>query len=343
MNKALTSSILGLAIVAGIATTLVLTTETPDSSTVSDTNTPPPQPFQAPADYTVPSADTVIKPESLPELPPELAGLEPDAQLQTDKDGNLIPTHDLRLLLDFYLANVDQEPLNVVLQRIRLALGQRLQEPALGQALALLERYVSYGMSLEEMQARMPAGVTTEGFDLAALKQRQQALDSLRQEYFDRDENAAFFQDEQQLDDFTLARLEVENNESLSAAEKQRRIAQLEQQLPEKVRTARKRAVVHGDVYEKAEALKANNASEAELFQLRAAELGEQAALELAKLDKQQAQWKQRLADYRQQKAQIEQASLSPTDRDAAIGELRERLFSGPEQMRVRALDADGY
>lgn len=339
MKKTLISLSLGFAVLAGATSAILLTTDDKRPDTANAEPQVQSAPTAAAMDFSM--GGTTVKPEALPDMPPELAGLEPEVKLLTDKDGNLVPSHDLRLLLDFYLANVDQEPLDLVLQRIRSALGEKLQEPALGQALALLERYVSYGMSMEQMQETLPAGVTKDGFDLEALKQRQLALENLRQEHFGREENQAFFGDEQQLDEFTLARLDVESDASLSAAEKQRRVAQLEQQLPEPIRKARKRAVVHGDVYEKAETMKANNASEAEIYQLRAAELGEEAAMELAKLDKQQQQWKQRLSDYRQQRAQIEQASLSPADREAAIGDLRERMFSGPEQLRVRALDAD--
>jgi len=277
----------------------------------------------------------------LPPLPPELEGLEPDTVLLTNADGNLVPSHDLRVLLDFFLANIDQEPLTTVLARIRAALSQRLEEPALGQALSLLKRYIGYRMALEPLQDDLPDGMTQTGFDLEVLRQRQERMEQLQHAHFDREEQTAFFGEETQLDNYTLAKLTIEQNPSLTADEKKQYLEQLNQQLPEPIRVARKRAVIHGDVYEHAEALKASNASDTELYQLRARELGEEAALQLAQLDQQQQAWQQRLSQYRQEKSRIVQAGLSEPDQASAITRLRERLFSGPEKLRVRALDGD--
>ena len=279
--------------------------------------------------------------KSLPPLPPELEGLEPDTRLVTDAEGNLIPSKHLRILLDFYLANLDQEPLATVLARIQATLGQQLGEPALGQALSLLERYVGYRMALEDLQAKTPGGITRAGFDLDTLQQRQVQMEQLQHDHFNRNEQAAFFQEDAKLDNYTLARLDIEQNPALTAAQKQQQLEQLSQQLPETVRIARKRAVIHGEVYQKAETLKANQASDTEVYQLRARELGEDAALELAKLDQQQQAWQQRLADYQQQKSRAVQAGLSDTDQARAITQLRNRLFSGAERLRVRALEGD--
>ncbi|MBD3640535.1 MAG: lipase chaperone [Marinobacter sp.] len=259
-----------------------------------------------------------------------------------DDAQNLIPTKDLRVLFDFYLANLDTEPLPRALQRIRAALGQRLVEPALGQSLALLERYVSYRLALDEMDRQLPPGVTADGFDLTALRQRQQALEALRLSQFSPEENSAFFDDEQRLDNYTLARLEIERSETLSSEDKQQQLTSLEQQLPEAQRQARKRATVNGEIYARAEALKAEDASKEKLYQVRANALGAVAAANLAQLDEQQQQWQARLNQYAQARARITEAGLSPSDRDAEVEALRERLFSGREQVRVRALEVDG-
>lgn len=277
----------------------------------------------------------------LPPLPPELRGLEPDTDLSTDGGGNLIPSHDLRVLLDFFLANIDQEPLDTALARIHHALSRQLEEPALSQAVSLLERYVGYRMALEQLQEDLPDGMTQAGFDLEALQQRQEQMKQLQHAHFDQEEQAAFFSEDTQVDNYTLAKLAIEQNSSLSANEREQYLAQLDQQLPEPIRVARKRAVIHGEIYQQTEALKAGNASDTELYQFRAQELGEEAALELAKLDQQQQAWQQRLSDYRQEKSRIAQAGLSETDQANAITRLRDRLFDGPEKLRVRALDGD--
>ncbi|KAA1172789.1 hypothetical protein FWJ25_13320 [Marinobacter salinexigens] len=275
----------------------------------------------------------------LPPLPSELQGLEPDSRLATDEYGNLLPTPELRRLFDFHLANLDREPLGLVLQRIQSALNTRLAEPAEAQALALLERYVDYRMAVGELQERLPGGVTMDGFDVAALRQRQAGLDALRQDYFGAAESAAFFGRDQQLDDFTLARLEIEQNTLFDPDEKKRQLQILEQQLPENVQRARTRATINADLYQQTDVLKRTGASKTELYQLRAGALGETAATRLAVLDEQQKLWQDRLSQYNHDKARIQQSGLSPTDRDKATESLRNRLFNGPEQLRVRALE----
>ncbi|MDI9243896.1 lipase secretion chaperone [Marinobacter sp. CHS3-4] len=287
---------------------------------------------------TLPNANTEA---ALPPLPPELRGLEPDAQLRTDENGNLIPSEDLKVLLDFYLANIDQEPLATVLARIRSALAQRLQEPALSQSLSLLERYVGYRMALDSLEKALPDGMAESGFDQGALRQRLSRLEQLQHDYFAREEIDAFFEDDLSIDRFTLARIDIQQNPSLTAEERQQQLKNLEQTLPQPVREARKRAVIHGDVYQQAEAMKASNASDAELYQFRASQLGEEAALELAELDRKQQAWRQRLAHYQQEKSRVIEAGLSESDQANAISELQNRLFNDREQLRVRALDAD--
>lgn len=278
--------------------------------------------------------------ETLPPLPEELRGLEPDRHLATDSDGNLQPNRGLRRLFDFYLANVDREPLPLVLQRINAALSRQLPELARQQALALLERYVDYRMAVGDLQEQLPGGVTLNGFDLPALRQRQAELEALRRSHFGPDESNAFFGKDQKLDDFTLARLAIEQNPALDRDEKQQQLELLEQQLPEEELQARKRATLNGDVYQLTEQLKDEGASNADLFQLRAETLGETAAIELAKLDRQQSDWQGRLAHYREENQKIQQSGLSQNDRDAALSALRKELFSSPEQLRVRALEA---
>ena len=87
--------------------------------------------------------------------------------------------------------------------------------------------------------------------------------------------------------------------------------------------------------------MRSNGATDADIFQLRAQNLGETAAANLAELDLQQQAWQSRLDHYRQEKARITNASLSPEDQQNAVSELQQRLFEGPERLRVRALDAD--
>lgn len=280
-------------------------------------------------------------PSQATRLPPELTGLEPESPIAVDDDNHLIPDRHLRTLFDFHLANLDREPMDLVLSRIRASLNDRLTEPAFSQALDLLSQYVDYRLSLAELDQSLPPGLDDQGFNLKALRVRQQALQSMRAEHFSAQAYEAFFGEEEQLDDYTLSKLEIEQNTTLTEQQKARQLAQLEGNLPENLQQTRTRGMINAEVFEQAETMKSRGATDADVFQLRAQNLGETAAANLAQLDQQQQQWQQRLDHYQREKANFETAGLSQQDRDAALSQLQQQLFSGPEQLRVRALDAE--
>ncbi len=274
-------------------------------------------------------------------LPQELIGLEPKAPIAVDDDNHLIPDRRLRTLFDFHLANLDREPMDLVLSRLRASLNDRLTEPALSQALDILSQYVDYRLSLAELDQSLPPELDDQGFDIKALRMRQQALQSTRAEHFSAQAHEAFFGEEEQLDDYTLSKLEIEQNPALTEPQKTRQLAQLENALPDTVQQTRTRGMINAEVFEKAETMRSKGATDADVFQLRAQNLGETAATNLAQLDQQQQQWQQRLDHYQREKAGFATAGLSEQDRVAALRQLQQQLFSGPEQLRVRALDAE--
>lgn len=330
-----------LLLVAGIVTiagalTLIHkgTTESPDTA------------IQAPKISTDQAGNTRLpahhlNQQSVPALPPELVGLEPKAALSIDANHHLVPDRNLRTLFDFHLATLDREPMEMVLNRIRATLADRLDEPARSQALALLNDYVNYRLALTRIDQNLPPGLDHDGFDLNALTLRQKALQAARAEHFTPQTHAAFFGEDEQLDNYTLERLAIERDEVLTEQQKAQQLAQLEHALPESIQRTRTRATINSNLFEKTEAMRSNGATDADIFQLRAQNLGETAAANLAELDLQQQQWQSRLDHYRQEKARITNASLSPEDQQTAVSELQQRLFEGPERLRVRALDAD--
>jgi lipase chaperone LimK len=87
--------------------------------------------------------------------------------------------------------------------------------------------------------------------------------------------------------------------------------------------------------------MQAEGASAEEIRQLREQSLGSAAADNLAQLDQQQAEWRQRLSDYAAERDRLRSAGLSQGELDNAIAELQNSRFDERERMRVNALDAD--
>jgi lipase chaperone LimK len=280
--------------------------------------------------------------QALPELPPlprSLQGSSPDVQLQTDAEGNLLLKADILHLFEFYLSALVEEPLETSLTRISLALAEQLQGPALTQARDLLKRYLEFKIALAELHD-LPAAMDANGhYALAALTQRQQRLQALRQQHFSAEENLVFFQEQDSYDNFMLQQLQLSQDQSLDAGQRQQAIEQLEQQLPEPIRQARAQATRQTQLYERTEQMKQDGASAAALFKVRAEVLGDEAATALAALDQRQAQWNQRLASYQQERAAIRESGLSAQDQQAALASLIEQRFEPNERLQVQALE----
>lgn len=282
---------------------------------------------------------TIDRLPQLPPLPRSLQGSSPDVQLHSDADGNLVLEAGILHLFEFYLSALAEEPLETSLTRISLALAAQLQGPALSQARDLLKRYLEFKIALAELHD-LPTAMDASGhYALEALAQRQQRLQTLRQEHFSAEENRVFFQEQDSYDSFMLQQLRLAQDQSLDAGQRQQAIEQLEQQLPEPIRQARAQATRQTQLYERTEQMKQAGASAEALFKVRAEVLGDQAAAALAALDQRQAQWHQRLTGYQQERAAIRQSGLSAEDQQAAIASLIEQRFEPSERLQVQALE----
>lgn len=271
---------------------------------------------------------------------PSLSGLELQANILTDSDGNLRVDASIKELFEFYLSSIGEEPLEQILHRIQSELGSQLQSPALEQALSLLKRYVDYKIELASITQETPHLLSDSNSDIDNIKHQKSQLSALRARYFDPTEYQQFFEQEERYDDFMIRHLEIVQDQTLDEETKMQNIEALEQSLPEEVRYVRQKVSLHGNVYEHAEKLKSEGASNEEIFQIREQSLGTEAAKALAKLDKDREHWQQRLSHYAQKRDAIIDSGLSRQDQLVAINDLIETNFSGTERVRVKALDS---
>lgn len=267
----------------------------------------------------------------LPPTPRSLEGTEVDGELRADADGNLVIEPDIRRVFDYFLSTVGEDDVEQVKSRIALHLAEVLPDSAARQAWELFERYEAYG---EAMEALPQHDGTVAGMG-ESLKQRQQ----LRQEWLGQNVAESFYGFDDAFDNYTLARMAVQQDESLSAEEQAARLQALEDDLPAPVREVRQRANLPVQVSQDVAALREAGASDYEIRALREAALGREAAERLEALDQQRAQWDQRYADYRRQVAEIAASGLAPEDQEREVTRLRESTFDEQERRRVQALD----
>ena len=208
-------------------------------------------------------------------------------------------------------------------QRLAALVGQHFPAELATRALALAERYVDYRVALGQL--RTPQDLN----DPAALRESLQARHRVRQQFFDGPEYEALFAREADLDRYTLARLEIAHNPGLTAEQRAQALRDAENELPQERRTERAEATIHIDAAAQTAAFNAQNTDERTRHAARSARYGETAAHNMARLDREEQHWQQRLAQYDQARAQQGDGP--------GLQQLRQQLFSEEEQPRIEA------
>lgn len=230
----------------------------------------------------------------------------------------------LRFKLGDLLLEAGEAATPAILKQQLAALAPRyFPAEQLPQAMELLDRYVDYRVALGEV--RPPADPS----DPAALRAVLEARQRVREKHFRADEYTALFAQEEELDRFTLARLEIERNPDLSPAQKAAVLGEAERELSESQRAARAEAVAHLAVASQSAAYEAAGLSDHERYAQRRAQYGDAAAQQLAQLDRDERDWQARLDQYAAGKARNDPAP--------ELTRLRQQLFTPEEQLRLEA------
>ena len=152
-------------------------------------------------------------------------------------------------------------------------------------------------------------------------------MQALRARLFDSETHQAFFAREEGYNRFTLERLAIQYDSTMSAEEKGVAVDRLRASLPEELQqhTAR---------------LQAEGASAAQIRQMRQQLVGAEATTRLEALDSQRQSWQRRLDDYITAKAKIQvNEGLSSGDKRAAIEALAAERFDERERLRLDAAE----
>lgn len=205
-------------------------------------------------------------------------------------------------------------------QRLAALAQQQFPASHAQRATELLDRYVNYRVALSGLKPPADIG------DPRALRQSLEQRQRLRERHFDEAEYQALFGAEEELDRFTLARLEIQRHPQLTPEQKDEALRRAEQELGASQRAARAEATQHLAVAAQTAALDSQGAADAERYRQRRALHGDEAAHRLAVLDQENRAWQARLAQY-----DAARATLPTSEAEA----LRQRLFSPQEQLRL--------
>ena len=287
--------------------------------------TPEPRSNSLPMDRLKP-----VTPPVTTELPSSVRGTDVDGVLEVDARGNLVITAHIRHMFDYFLSMIGEEPAATSRQRIRDYLTQQLSQPALDQALALLDSYFDYQHQVAELESRLPVSENLD--DLLA---REQAVQRLRASLFSREAHAAFFEGEELYNNFTLERLAIHQDDFMSEQQKAQAIEYLRESLPEEMQQLLVPQIQH-ELREQTLALREAGADEAAVRELRMGLLGPEATERLEALDQSRADWQRRVNAFNQEReAILAEPGLAENDRQAAVTALMQEQFTETERLRL--------
>lgn len=260
-------------------------------------------------------------------------GTEVDGMLEVDQQGSLLITEQIRHLFDYYYTTVGEVSFEQATANIRQHLRGQLQQPALAQALALLDDYIAYKTALVELEQAYPVIADIDG-----IRARSDAVQRLRAGIFSAEAHRAFFAAEEIYDQFSLARLAIMHDANIPAEDKGAMIESLRQGLPEDMQDLLV-PQIHQVLTEQTQTLQAEGANAAQIRELRMSLVGPQATGRLETLDAQRQQWRQRVDEFNAERQTIvEHPGLAEADKQQAIEELAAQRFAPNERLRLTSI-----
>lgn len=280
---------------------------------------------------------------STPSFVRSMAGTVPDGDLRGAPGstpapaGGPLPYAELKRLFDYYLSAVGEQDIAAITQEIHRALERSVSPAQLPDAKALLTRYLEFKRALVELEKNPALG----GNGLQAIRQRFATLHDLRARMFSAAEEQGMFGFEDAYDRDALARLEISQNPALSAAQKREQLAVVDASMSAALRADREAPRVVIKVEDMAKQMRANGASDDEVYRMRAKELDPGAAARLADLDRDELAWKNRIAVYLGERNKVlkAQADAPPSERQAALSQLQQSQFTEEERRRLAAYE----
>lgn len=267
-------------------------------------------------------------------LPRSLAGTEVAGELREDAQGALIIERGVRDVFDYFLSSRGEQADAVIDARIRAYVKNRLRPPAAQQALALLDAYLGYLQRLDGVASQSRGGASMEPVERLAL------LNRLRAGSFTPDVVQAFFGLEQLYDQYTVDKIAVFNDRSLTPVQKTEKLKALRQALPADLQSSLDATEVAQSLEAVTQEWRQRAGSVAELRAVRENLVGPEAADRLEALDRENQAWQARIQAYLQARSAIQaDASLADAIKQERIHALMKASFSAGEQIRAESYE----
>ena len=162
----------------------------------------------------------------------------------------------------------------------------------------------------------------------------------MRKRYFSNYEIEGLFGAEDTYHEYTLDRMAVLADNSLSESEKAQKLKNLFEKLPQDWQENLEQLNKLEDLRKLSADIKARGGSNAEIRQMRLNLVGPEATQRLEQLDGERASWKSSVTTYLNERDSIMQSGMSDSAKQQAVEKLRQQRFQQPnDQLRVETFE----
>lgn len=260
---------------------------------------------------------------------------EVNCQLKIDNSQHLVVNSQTRDCFEYFITQYGENDL----EQIKNHFGQFIQgkylEPARSQILDLWTRYLKYREQLAQIQTP-----PSKQQDKNYFQKIFNSIQDIRKRFFSAAEIDGLFSTEDIYQNYTLDRMQILEDSSLSEIEKAQRLKERFEQLPEDWQQNLQELSKLDDLHTLTKQIKARHGSAEELRQMRTALVGAEATQRLEILDTQRSAWQQRVTSYLSGRDEIIKSNMSDSAKNQAIQQLRQQQFnSSQEQLRLRTFE----
>lgn len=261
---------------------------------------------------------------------------EVNCQLRLDAANRLIVNEQTRNCFEYFITQYGEKDIKQIKNDFKAYIQQTYKEPALAQILDLWNRYIDYREKLGDVQA---PNINKE--DPKYYQSIFANMKNLRKQLFSDYEIEGLFGTEDTYHEYTLSRMTVMDDKSLSEAQKAQKLKDLFNQLPEDWKENLEQLNKLEDLRKLTADIKARGGSAEEIHQMRMNLVGPEATQRLESLDGQRRDWKNKVDGYLKERDNIMKSGMSEDAKQKAVQQLRTQHFNKPEeQLRVGTFES---
>ncbi|MFV5584791.1 lipase secretion chaperone [Acinetobacter oleivorans] len=260
---------------------------------------------------------------------------EVNCQLKIDSSQHLVVNSQTRDCFEYFITQYGENNLEQIKNHFGKFIQAQYLEPARSQIMDLWTRYLKYREQLAQIQTP-----SAKQQDKNYFQKIFNSIQDIRKRFFSTSEIEGLFSSEDIYQNYTLDRMQILEDSSLSEIEKARKLKERFEKLPEDWQQNLQELSKLDDLHTLTKQIKARKGSTEELRQMRTALVGVEATQRLETLDTERNAWQQRVTSYLNGRDEIIKSNMSDSAKNQAIQQLRQQQFnSSQEQLRLRTFE----